>query len=146
MIEHEIARPEGWMSLVSAISALIGALFFFSSAVGLVRLPDFFTRTHSPTKAATLGLFFLGIASFLENIQSGQTFWLADVLLVVFVFLTAPVSAQALMSAASARGVTQYERTTGDPPGREIEHVEESGELAAGLAAEQAGEGEPEAG
>lgn len=132
-MSESAARPETWVTLLSALSALIGALFFFAAAVGLLRLPDFFTRTHSPTKAATLGLMFLGLASFLENIQAGQTYWLADILLVSFVFLTAPVSAQALMSAASARGVAQYEATTGDRPGEQIERVEESGELATEL-------------
>ena len=121
------------LSIVAALSALVGALFFFSSAVGLLRLPDFFTRTHSPTKAATLGLMFLGIASFLENVRHGEMFWLADILLVGFVFLTAPVSAQALMNAAAARAVDQCPQTTGHAPGREIEHVEESGELASDL-------------
>ena len=48
------------LSLTADLLALGGALFFLISAIGLLRLPDFFCRVHAPTKAATLGVMLLG--------------------------------------------------------------------------------------
>ena len=44
--------------LEGAIAALlvIGGLFVLVGAIGLARLPDFYTRLHAPTKASTLGV------------------------------------------------------------------------------------------
>ena len=47
---------EDALSWVGALLSLLGALLFLAAAIGLLRLPDFYTRTHAPTKAATLGL------------------------------------------------------------------------------------------
>lgn len=49
----------------SAIAALIvlGALFVLLGSIGLARLPDFLTRLHGPTKATTLGVGALLLAS-----------------------------------------------------------------------------------
>ena len=50
-------------SIAAEIASLVGAFFFFASAVGLLRLPDFYTRMHAPTKAATLGIILLAVGS-----------------------------------------------------------------------------------
>jgi multicomponent K+:H+ antiporter subunit G len=49
----------------SAIAALIvlGALFVLLGSIGLARLPDFLTRLHGPTKATTLGVGAMLLAS-----------------------------------------------------------------------------------
>ena len=47
------------VQLMADLLALAGALFFLISAIGLLRLPDFFCRIHAPTKAATLGVMLL---------------------------------------------------------------------------------------
>ncbi len=46
---------EGALPLTGALLSLVGALFYLTAAVGLLRLPDFYSRAHAPTKAATLG-------------------------------------------------------------------------------------------
>lgn len=87
----------GW---VSEILALAGALFFLISAIGLLRLPDFYCRVHAPTKAATLGVILLGLASVLSSLEQGNLLWIEDLAIVVFLFLTVPVSSQVLARAA----------------------------------------------
>ena len=52
--------------------ALIGGVFALSGAVGLVRLPDFFMRLHAPTKATTLGVGGMLIASMLYFAGEGE--------------------------------------------------------------------------
>lgn len=88
--------------LESALSVLIvtGAAFTFIGSLGLVRLSDFYTRLHGPTKATTLGVGSLLIASMIHF--SGQENGLSvhEVLVTLFLFITAPVSAHLLSKAA----------------------------------------------
>lgn len=114
------------LELVAALASLAGALFFFASAVGMVRLPDFYTRLHAPTKAATLGVLLLAVGSLLRSLPQGQGVWLEELLIIVFLFLTVPVSAQVMARAAARRRLPQDEATAGRPP------EEEDGEAAGG--------------
>lgn len=91
------------LGTVADLLALAGALFFLVSAIGLLRLPDFFCRIHAPTKAATLGVLLLGLSAVLRSLAAGDLAWTEDVAIVVFLFLTIPVSSQELARAARAR-------------------------------------------
>ena len=101
------------LRLVSEILTLIGALFFLISALGLLRLPDFYCRIHAPTKAGTLGIFLLGLGAVLRSVASGSLLWLEELATLVFLFLTIPVSAQILARTALRRRARQTARTTG---------------------------------
>jgi multicomponent K+:H+ antiporter subunit G len=103
------------IALAAAVLELFGAFLFFSSAVGLLRLPDFYSRVHAPTKAATLGVVFLALSSLLRSLPRGDWVWLEDLGIAVFLFLTMPVSSQMLMRAAVVCGVPATRRTQGDP-------------------------------
>jgi len=107
----------------AALASLVGAFFFLAGAVGLWRLPDFYTRTHAPTKAATLGILFMALGSILVHFDRGFVGWLENLLLVVFVFLTVPVSTQMLVRGATASGLQGVEQTRGTPPSEPIERV-----------------------
>ncbi len=45
-----------WLEVVISLFLLGGSLFALIGAIGLYRLPDFYTRLHGPTKATTLGV------------------------------------------------------------------------------------------
>jgi len=64
-----------------------------------MRLPDFYTRLHGPTKATTLGLGALLIASMIYFSSRGEVS-LHELLVTLFLFMTAPVSAHLLAKAA----------------------------------------------
>jgi multicomponent K+:H+ antiporter subunit G len=83
--------------------SLAGAAFFLISAIGLSRLPDFFCRIHAPTKAATLGAMLLGASAMARSQVQGNFVWLEDLAILVFLFLTIPVSSQVLAGAACRR-------------------------------------------
>ena len=51
------------LAFVAAIVAFVGSFFFLTGAIGFVRLPDFYTRIHAPTKAASLGIPLMAFAS-----------------------------------------------------------------------------------
>lgn len=113
------------LPLISALLSLAGAFFFLSAAIGLFRLPDFYSRTHAPTKAATLGLLLIALGSTLAHIGQDSGLWLEDLLLIISVLLTVPVSSQMLVRAAVARGIKQYEGTRDRLPQEPVEHLDE---------------------
>ena len=109
------SAPSTWLEVVAAVAELIGAFLFLASAVGLLRLPDFYTRVHAPTKAATLGVALLALASLLRSLPTGDVVWIEDLLILVFLLLTVPVSSQVLLRAAATRGIPQHSATAGKP-------------------------------
>ncbi len=117
---------EGGLQLLGALLALAGAFFFLTAAIGLLRLPDFYTRAHAPTKAATLGLLLCASGSVLLYGAAESARWLEKLLLMLFVLLTAPVSTQLLVRGAAARGIPQAPNTQGPPTAPPIEPLEQA--------------------
>ncbi len=83
-----------------SVLILTGAIFTFIGSLGLARLQDFYTRLHGPTKATTLGVGCLLIASALYFSIQKDGVSLHEVLVSLFLFITAPVSAHLLAKAA----------------------------------------------
>ena len=83
-----------------SVLILTGAIFTFIGSLGLARLQDFYTRLHGPTKATTLGVGCLLIASALYFSIQKDGVSLHEVLVTLFLFITAPVSAHLLAKAA----------------------------------------------
>lgn len=79
---------------------LVGAGFALVGSIGLARLPDFFTRLHGPTKATTLGVGSIVIASLIQSTASSGGLSLRELAISLFLFITAPVSAHMLAKAA----------------------------------------------
>lgn len=77
--------------LVSAL-LVIGGLFGFVGSYGLVKLPEPMTRLHAPTKSATLGVGGVLLASMIYFGWFGNAPSLHELLITLFIFLTAPVT------------------------------------------------------
>ncbi|WP_166254533.1 Na+/H+ antiporter subunit G [Marinobacter salicampi] len=101
------------LELVVAVLLIVGSGFALVGAIGLARLPDFFTRLHGPTKASTMGVGSIVLASIVFFVDQGKGFSLSELLLMVFIVMTAPVSANLLAKAAMHLQV----RTTDDTRG-----------------------------
>ena len=86
--------------ILLSLLILAGALFTFIGSLGLARLRDFYTRLHGPTKATTLGVGCLLIASAVYFSVRDEGISLHEVLVTLFLFITAPVSAHLLAKAA----------------------------------------------
>ena len=88
----------GWQVTIAAM-LVVGGLFALVGAVAMLRFPDFYMRLHGPTKAATLGVGGVLLASMAANFAAGV--WLPhELLITLFLFVTAPVSANLLAQAA----------------------------------------------
>lgn len=87
------------LDLLLSAMVLLGAGFAFVGSLGLAKLSHFVLRLHGPTKATTLGVGCVLIAS------AGYFAWagtasLHELMITLFLFLTAPVSAHLLVKAA----------------------------------------------
>lgn len=92
------------IEIITSIFILIGVFFAFVSALGVMRLPDVYSRVHAGGKSSTLGIISLMIATFLyfipEGIVNGKI-----LLAILFVFMTAPLSALMISRSAYKAGV-----------------------------------------
>ena len=88
------------IDILLSVLILTGAIFTFIGSLGLARLRDFYTRLHGPTKATTLGVGCLLLASALYFTAREEGVSLHEVLVTLFLFITAPVSAHLLAKAA----------------------------------------------
>ncbi len=84
---------------LAAMLILVASFFLLVGAIGLIRFPDFYMRLHAPTKASTLGVGGVLIASMLVSLAHGRL-GIAELLITLFVFVTAPVSASLMGQAA----------------------------------------------
>jgi multicomponent Na+:H+ antiporter subunit G len=89
------------MRLISGYVLLyLGAFFLLVSSIGLLRLPDVFTRMQAATKSTTLGVFFSVLGVGVLNPS-----WLVKCIVVAFfILLTAPISGSALLRASYKAG------------------------------------------
>ncbi|MCQ4319575.1 Na+/H+ antiporter subunit G [Stutzerimonas stutzeri] len=104
-----------WIELLVSVFLMVGSAFALVGAIGLYRLPDFFTRLHGPTKATTLGVGGIVIASMIFFSNQGNGLSVHEVLITLFLFLTAPVSAHVLAKAAMQQRLPYTAKTRGKP-------------------------------
>lgn len=88
-----------WLDAIAAALLVAGAVFGLLGSFALVRLRDFYKRLHGPTKASTLGVGCVALASALVFGASGLAS-VHEILLALFIFLTAPIAAHLLVKAA----------------------------------------------
>jgi multicomponent K+:H+ antiporter subunit G len=115
--------------LVSAF-LLVGAFFALVGSIGLVRLDDFYSRLHGPTKATTLGVGGMLAASAIYFSTRGSGVSLHELLVSAFLFMTAPVSAHLLSRAALRLRVPTVSPGPGPearPPDRPPDHAPGAG-------------------
>lgn len=78
--------------IMVSVLLVAGGFFGLVGSWGLVRLPDAMTRLHAPTKSATLGVGAVLLASMVWfPAQTGRFSW-HELLIALFLFLTAPIT------------------------------------------------------
>jgi len=91
------------VDIVSWISLVVGGLFCIVGAVGMLRMPDFYTRMHAASVVDTMGA---GFVLFGLLLQAGFTLVAVKLLMIGALLLFAsPTGAHALARAAFERGV-----------------------------------------
>ena len=105
-----------WLQIPLAALLVVGGLFALIGAVGMLRFPDFYMRLHAPTKATTLGVGGVLIASMVVSWMRGEA-GLHELLITLFLFVTAPVSANLMAQAALHLRVPSKAPVPEDQPG-----------------------------
>lgn len=100
------------MSILISLLMIGGALFALAAAIGILRLPDVYTRMHAAAKAGTVGSGLLLLAA---GVGSSDPAILArSIAGFAFFILTAPVSAHLLARAAHIAGIKLTDLTVRD--------------------------------
>ena len=102
------------LEVLSWISILSGLFFMIVGTIGVVRMPDVYTRLHAAGMTDTMGagLLLLGMC-----FQAGLTLVLVRLVLIyAFLLFTSPISTHALASAALSGGLEPY-TVPADRPG-----------------------------
>ena len=101
-----------WLDALSWLCLLSGGFFCIVGAIGLLRMPDFYTRMHAASVVDTLGagLILLGLM-----LQAGFTLVTVKLLMVgILLFFTSPTATHALARAAMLRGLQPVLRKAED--------------------------------
>lgn len=86
--------------IIVSVLLVLGALLALIGSFGLAKLNDFYMRLHAPTKATTLGLGGMLAASSIYFTATSGAVTLHEVLITVFLFITAPASAHIVAKTA----------------------------------------------
>jgi len=129
-------------SMIGQALVLFGTFFYVLSSLGLIRMPDVYNRMQTATKSATLGSLGVIIGTGIWAIGEVESMsWLPKtVVIAVFLLLTNPISAHALIRAAYNKGVPLWEGSVVDKykDAREsLDRVEEIKELLQSTAQEE---------
>jgi len=98
---------------IISILLLIGGSFVLIGSIGLVKMPDFFMRLHGPTKATTLGMAALLTAAMIFFSTSQGVLTVKEILISIFLLLTAPISGYMMIKSAIHHKIESIERTKG---------------------------------
>lgn len=105
-----------FLELIITLFLVGGAVVALIGSIGLAQLKDFYMRLHGPTKASTLGVGCILVASLLyfSYLKGGVS--VQEALITLFLFVTAPVSAHMMAKAALHRKLKCCDRTRTGPP------------------------------
>jgi multicomponent K+:H+ antiporter subunit G len=93
-----------WASLPASLLLIAGGLLTLIGSIGLLRLRSFYERIHPPTMGTTLGTGCVLIASMLVSSALLQRPVVHELLITLFIVITAPITAMLLMRVAVYRG------------------------------------------
>ncbi|TLD69158.1 Na+/H+ antiporter subunit G [Phragmitibacter flavus] len=100
------------IEIIASIIALLGALFALVAALGIIRLPDVYTRMHAASKASSFALGLLLLAVIVLHPTLGVI--VKSVLSIFFIYLTVPVAAHLIGRAAYLHKVPLDAKTIKD--------------------------------
>ncbi len=103
---------ESLVNYSAGILILIGALFTLTASVGLLRLPDLYTRMHAASKTGTLGSCVMLLALALQANDSAIA--LRALAGVMFFLLTVPISSHLLAKASHGAGYPLWRKSKRD--------------------------------
>lgn len=106
-----------FINIIAVFFLLTGLFFFLGGAVGIIRMPDFYSRLHPAGKLDTLGIFSMvtGLAVFnLHHFSFAALLLSAKMFLIVFfVFLSSPTATHSIVDAGMRAGLRHWSQKKG---------------------------------
>ncbi|MGX9216832.1 monovalent cation/H(+) antiporter subunit G [Massilia varians] len=107
----------GWATVPVAVLLVLGASIVLIGALGLLRLPTFYQRIHGPAITITLGAGCLLLASMLYFTVAQSRLVIHEIIIAVFLLMTAPVVSMMIMRAAVYRDLRARKQDAGATEG-----------------------------
>lgn len=101
-------------NILIVTTIVVGLLFTIVTMIGILRLPDVYTRAHAASKSATLGVLSILLGVFFHFWLKEGHFSISLLLGIVFLFITSPIGGHLMGRAAYMSGVKPTELTVGD--------------------------------
>jgi multicomponent K+:H+ antiporter subunit G len=120
-----IAQLPGWAALIVSLLLIVGASIVLIGALGLVRLRTFYQRIHGPAITVSLGAGSLLLASMLYFTVARSRPVVHEIIITLFVLLTAPVVSMMIMRAAVYRDLRARRADAGATAGDVYSIVDE---------------------
>ncbi|BAQ08514.1 monovalent cation/H+ antiporter subunit g [Bacillus sp. OxB-1] len=96
------------------LTIVVGVVFTIVTVIGVLRLPDVYTRAHAASKSATLGVLSILLGVFLHFWFNEGHFSIQLLLAIAFLFITSPIGGHLMSRAAYLSGVKPSDLTVGD--------------------------------
>ena len=120
-----IADLPAWAALPVSLLLILGASIVLIGALGLLRLPSFYQRIHGPAITITLGAGCILLASMLYFTVAQARLVIHEVIISIFLLMTAPVVSMLIMRAAVYRDLRARKHDAGATAGGVYTIVEE---------------------
>lgn len=105
-----------WAALITAILLVTGAAVTLIGTLGLIRLQSFYERVHAPTLGTTLGSACIALASMVYFTAAGSRFVWHELLIIIFITVTTPITLMILVRGALARDVSESRHSDNKAP------------------------------
>lgn len=96
------------LDVLVSVLLIIGLFFLLTGTFGLIRLRDVYARMHATSKSTTFGVVGMVLAALFYLRYLGLSSGLKEFVIVIFLFLTAPVGAHMIARAAYHAGVSLW--------------------------------------
>ncbi|MDS9472787.1 monovalent cation/H(+) antiporter subunit G [Sporosarcina pasteurii] len=111
------------------LTIVVGLLFTVVTVIGVLRLPDVYTRAHAASKSATLGVLSILVGTFFHFWLNEGYFSVRILLGILFLFITAPIGGHLMSRAAYFSGVKPTELTVGDDLAEVVERAKKEKQI-----------------
>ncbi len=100
------------ISIIVVIFCLLGLIFYTGGAVGIIRMPDFYSRLHPAGQLDTLGLLLFAFALSIYELRhfcwESVIISLKILLILFFVFLSSPTATHSIVDAGIKAGLIPW--------------------------------------
>lgn len=100
-----------WRDWITVVFLALGCFLDLTGAIGILRMPDFYTRLHPAGKSDTLAQLFIVIALLFQVDEFATDYWATFsklILIAIFMFLTTPLATHAITKAAHMAGLQPW--------------------------------------